>query len=80
MSSSESVTGDLNPGTTTGHGIAGIEARYWLGDIFVGAHVASYSEVLLNSSGNSQNITGTGTGGGLVVGWETIKMVCHGAD
>lgn len=78
MSSSESVSGDLNPGTTTGHGIAGLEARYWFGDKFVGAHVASYSEVLLNSSGNSKNITGTGTGGGLVVGWEPSRWSVTG--
>ncbi|MFA6015761.1 MAG: outer membrane beta-barrel protein [Gallionellaceae bacterium] len=78
MSSSESVSGDLNSGTTTGHGIFGLQARYWIGDLFVGAHVASYSEVLLNSSNSARDTAGAGTGGGLVVGWEPSRWSVTG--
>lgn len=65
MSSSESVQGFST--VTAGHGILGAQLRYWAGDIFIGAHVGSYSEVFA-SSGTS--LTATGSGSGLVIGWE----------
>jgi len=68
MTSSESVQGFST--ITASHGILGAQLRYWLGDIFIGAHVGSYSEVF-SSSGTS--LTASGTGSGLVAGWEQSK-------
>ena len=70
MSSGESTTGSLPSGTTAGHGIFGLQLRYWMNDVYVGGHIASYSEVLANSGNNSTSASGTGGGGGIVVGWE----------
>src|ERR1019366_9251931 len=70
MSSSESTTGDLVSGTTAGHAIMGLQLRYWINDIFVGGHIARYSEVLLNSANNPSSTSGSGNGGGIVIGWE----------
>lgn len=67
-SSSESVSGDLTSGTTAGHGILGLEGRYWLDRVFIGGHLARYTEVLANPS--RSNIGGSGTGFGLATGWE----------
>lgn len=65
MSSSETFSN--SSGTTLGHGILGVQARYWMSDVFVGAHVGSYSEVVANSG---VSISGSGVGVGLVAGWE----------
>jgi hypothetical protein len=54
-------------GVSVGHGILGAQLRYWAGDIFVGGHLGSYSEVL-TSGGVS--LSGSGGGAGLVAGWE----------
>ena len=70
MSSSESATGAVTQGTSAGHGIFGLQLRYWLGDLFLGAHIADYSEVLINSSNNPTSTSGSGFGEGLVFGWE----------
>jgi hypothetical protein len=70
MSSSESSAGDLKSGTSVGHGIMGLQLRYWLNDFFVGGHVARYSEALLNSASNPSSTGGSGNGAGIVVGWE----------
>lgn len=68
QSSSEGTSGNLKPGVTAGHGVLGLELRLWLGNTFLGGHVASYSEVLLDSSGSNLNATSSGAGGSL--GWE----------
>jgi hypothetical protein len=68
MSSSESVSGDLISGTRAGHGILGLEGRFWMDQVFLGLHVADYSEVLTNP--NAVSISGSGTGFGLTAGWE----------
>lgn len=65
MTSSE--TNKNISGTTVGHGILGVQLRYWAGDVFVGAQLGSYSEVLV--SGNTST-SGNGGGVGLVAGWE----------
>ena len=65
MTSSETISGVS--GTTAGHGILGGQLRYWAGDVFVGAHLGSYSEVFV--SGNTSTAF-TGGGAGLVAGWE----------
>ncbi len=64
MSSGEST--NLS-GVTAGHGILGVQLRFWAGDVFFGGHIGSYSEVL---SANSVSISGSGGGAGLVAGWE----------
>ena len=52
MSAGERVSGGITD-TTSGHGILGIEGRYWLNnEYFLGAHVGSYSEVLQSNSSN----------------------------
>lgn len=68
MSSGERVSGDLADGTSAGHGILGIEGRFWFDRIFIGGHVASYSEALTNP--DRDRIGATGAGLGFVAGWE----------
>ena len=70
MYSSESTSGTLKSGTTAGHGIFGLQLRYWINDVYIGGHFASYSEALVNSASNPTTTSGTGGGGGVVVGWE----------
>lgn len=71
MSSGESTSGAIVAGTTAGHGILGLQLRYWAGDMFFGGHLGSYSEALTNSVGNTKvTTTASGGGGGLVAGWE----------
>ena len=70
MTSSESATGAISQGTTAGHGIFGLQLRYWLGEIFIGAHIANYSEVLINSSNSASSTSGAGFGEGIAFGWE----------
>lgn len=65
MSSGE--TNSNMPGATVGHGIVGAQLRYWTGDMFLGGHVGSYSEVI---SSGGLSLSGTGGGAGLVAGWE----------
>jgi len=66
MTSSEQGNGDVSG--SVGHGIFGLEGRYWFDSIFIGAHVASYSEVL--SGSNNDSTSANGTGFGLSAGWE----------
>lgn len=67
MTSGESVS-NVNNVTAT-HGILGLQLRYWIGDAFVGGHLASYSETLkFGNTGISANASGGGAG--LVAGWE----------
>jgi hypothetical protein len=54
-------------GVTAGHGILGVQLRYWAGDWFFGGHLGRYSEVL---SGGGVSLSGSGGGAGLVAGWE----------
>jgi len=68
MSSAESTS---NSAVSAGHGIFGVQLRYWAGDVFFGGHLAMYSEVLTASSGSlSASVSGSGGGAGLVAGWE----------
>lgn len=58
-------------GMTAGHGILGVQLRYWAGDVFFGGHLGSYSEVLTASIGSlTVSTSGSGGGAGLVAGWE----------
>ncbi len=67
MTSGESVSQANN--VSASHGILGVQLRYWIGDAFIGAHLASYSEVLkYNNLGISTNASGGGAG--LAAGWE----------
>jgi hypothetical protein len=75
VSSSEAT--DLS-GLTAGHGILGVELRYWPGDFFVGAHFGSYSEVLIDASGAS--IGGGGFGAGLSLGGESDGGITYQAQ
>ena len=71
MSSGEDTSGALQSGTTAGHGILGVQGRYWMqNEFFVGAHIGSYSEVLIPSAGGV-SISANGTGAGLAAGWES---------
>jgi len=68
MSSGETVNVS---GGTVGHGILGLQLRYWVGDIFFGGHVGGYSEVRTYTTGPfSISASGSGGGAGLVAGWE----------
>ena len=64
MSSGESTN---ISGITAGHGILGVQLRYWVGDMFFGGHLGSYSEVTTNGN---LSISANGGGAGLVMGWE----------
>lgn len=69
MSAGERVSGGITD-STAGHGILGVEGRYWMNsEYFLGAHVGSYSEVLQS---NSSNVSTSASGGGfgLTAGWE----------
>ncbi len=71
MSSSETASGDQNfKADSAGHGILGVEGRYWFDALFVGAHVGSYSEVFTSTkSGSSTSTAGGGFGFGVSAGW-----------
>jgi hypothetical protein len=64
MTSAE--TSDIS-GVSMGHGILGVQLRYWAGDFFFGGHLGGYSEVGTNGS---ISISANGSGAGLVAGWE----------
>lgn len=69
MSAGEKVSGSITD-STAGHGILGVEGRYWISsEYFLGAHIGSYSEVLQS---NSSNVSSSASGGGygLTAGWE----------
>jgi hypothetical protein len=68
ISSAESAESDELIVDTSGHGILGIQIRFWLDTVFIGGHVGSYSEVL---SGDAGDESGRGTGYGVVIGWES---------
>lgn len=65
MSSGE--TSSQVSGATVGHGILGVQLRYWAGDMFFGGHLGSYSEAFTDGS---LSLSGSGGGAGLVAGWE----------
>jgi hypothetical protein len=69
MSSGEAISG-LGNSVSGGHGIVGLQGRFWFGSGgFIGAHIGSYSEtVTFNKYNISTNASGPG--GGLVAGWE----------
>lgn len=67
MSSGESSGGDWASDAKLGHGILGLQLRYWVGNVFIGGHVGSYSEVV---SVNGTSTSANGAGVGAVVGWE----------
>ncbi len=49
----------------------GLQFRYWISDVFIGAHLANYNEVLSYTVGNVTTSTSVSGGGlGLVLGWE----------
>lgn len=56
---------------SVGHGILGLQLRYWVGNMFFGGHLASYSEVqTLTIGAVTVSTSGAGGGAGLVAGWE----------
>ncbi len=81
ISSGESLTSTLQAGTmfsgaqppdSAGHGIFGLQLRYWIDDFFIGGHVGSYAEFLSSTNSNTNTSTttvGEGIGRGLVLGW-----------
>ena len=56
---------------TVGHGILALEARVWVNNVFFGVHGGRYTEVRTVTVGPlSASITGSGSGGGAVIGYE----------
>lgn len=53
-----------------GHAILGAQFRLWVEDIFIGAHVGRYSEVIRFPAGDA---TANGPGAGIIAGWEGEK-------
>ncbi len=75
MFSSEASNGAIKSATHISHDMFGFQFRYWSDNIFTGAHIGSYSEVLTSSSTTNNTTTsvstyGNGLGYGLVAGWE----------
>lgn len=69
MSSSENTSGDLANVDSAGHGILGVQGRYWIQDqIFIGADIGIYSEGIRIRDDYSH---AGGYGYGLAVGWES---------
>ena len=68
VSSSEGTSGDLASGVDAGHGILGIQLRYWMEDLFLGGHFGNYSEVLSGGPGGDNSASGFGFG--FIVGLE----------
>ncbi|HKI97522.1 MAG TPA: hypothetical protein VKB51_03505 [bacterium] len=65
---------------TAGHGILGLGARVWAGDAFIGLHGGMYSEVrtvtaTIGGVTFSSSMSGTGTGYGAIIGYESEKGV-----
>lgn len=74
MTSGESTSGAIVSGTKANHGLLGLQFRYWIDDIFLGAHLAAYSETLSLNVGNvTTSTSANGGGAGLVAGWEDPK-------
>lgn len=69
MISSESTSLATQSSAIMGHSILGLQGRLWQGDFFVGVHGALYTETL-TISGGASTTSETGSGQGLVVGWE----------
>lgn len=71
MSSTENTSGTVAPWTHAAHGILGLQIRYWIDNVFIGAHLGSYGETLSVTNGNvTTSSAASGGGGGLVAGWE----------
>jgi hypothetical protein len=69
MVSNESTNLTTQSDTVMEHNILGLQGRSWKGDLFVGVHGAIYTESTTTSSGTTTT-SETGTGEGIVVGWE----------
>ena len=70
MSSIESTSGNVSvKGGGAGHGVFGVQGRFWSDNLYVGAHLGSYSEVLLDLPYND-NVAGQAFGYGFVAGLE----------
>ena len=71
MSSVESASHPgLGGDASVAHGILGFQLRYWIADaLFLGAHLASYSEVITNETTNESS-AGQGFGYGIALGYE----------
>ena len=69
MISSESTSLASQAGAVMGHSILGLQGRLWQGDLFVGVHGGLYTETL-SISGGTSTTSESGSGQGLVVGWE----------
>ncbi len=71
MTSGENTSGAVAAGTNAAHGMLGLQLRYWINDVFIGGHLASYSEVLSITNANVITSTSANGGGvGLAAGWE----------
>lgn len=69
ISAGERVSGGISD-TTAGHGILGVEGRFWFNpEFFLGAHIGSYTEVLQSNASNVST-SASGGGAGLTLGWE----------
>lgn len=69
ISAGERVSGGVSD-STAGHGILGVEGRFWFNpEFFLGAHIGSYTEVIQSNSSNVST-SASGGGAGLTFGWE----------
>ena len=66
--SDESTSGDIISDATASHDILGVQGRFWIDEMFVGAHFGIYSEFLESELAGSAD--GSGSGFGIIVGWE----------
>jgi hypothetical protein len=69
MVSNESTNLATPTDAVMAHNILGFQGRYWQGEFFVGVHGALYTESISSNTGTS-SASETGSGQGIVVGWE----------
>jgi len=73
MSSAEPAKSDELIVDDAGHGMLGVQLKYWFGSTFAGVQAGNYSEILSSDEEGVSDIDGTGTGYGVVLGWESDK-------
>lgn len=69
MTSSESASSERLIIDTSSHQILGLQGRIWAKEVFFGAQIGRYSEIVSDSKSGSSVLL-AGTGYGMVVGWE----------
>ncbi len=68
-SSESASSGELRIDTAR-HSVIGAQFRYWMDELYAGAHIGTYTEVLVDSDTNN-SAGASGFGAGVTLGYET---------